>query len=55
VDISLGSTAGTIADPKVILLRFDQEDKSWMLDILVTDHLIITSEGYFSFTDEGLK
>jgi len=25
-----------------------------LLDITVSDHLIITSEGFYSFTDEGL-
>jgi DNA repair protein RadC len=25
-----------------------------LLDISVMDHLIITSEGYYSFADEGL-
>ncbi|MFZ2784156.1 MAG: JAB domain-containing protein, partial [Sediminibacterium sp.] len=24
------------------------------LDILVTDHIIVSREGYFSFSDEGL-
>ena len=83
-DISLGGTAGTIADPKIIFaaaiksnacgiillhnhpsgnLKPSQQDLDLtrkikaggqILDIGVMDHLIITSEGYFSFVDEGL-
>ena len=84
VDISLGGTAGTIADPKIIFaaaiksnasgiilirnhpsgnLKPSQQDLDLtrkiktggqLLDIIVMDHLIITSEGYFSLADEGM-
>ena len=84
IDISLGGTAGTIADPKVIFaaaiksnasgiilihnhpsgnLKPSQQDLNLtkkikaggqILDIGVMDHLIITSESYFSFADEGM-
>ena len=84
VDISLGGTSGTIADPKIIFaaaiksnasgiilihnhpsgnLKPSQQDLDLtrkikaggqILDIGVMDHLIITSEGYFSFADEGM-
>ena len=84
IDISLGGTAGTIADPKVIFaaaiksnasgiilvhnhpsgnLKPSQQDLDLtrkiktggqILDITITDHLILTSESYFSFADEGL-
>ena len=84
IDISLGGTAGTIADPKVIFaaaiksnacgiilvhnhpsgnLKPSQQDLDLtrkikaggqLLDIVVMDHMIITSEGFFSFADEGL-
>ena len=84
IDISLGGTSGTVADPKVIFaaaiksnasgiilihnhpsgnLRPSQADieltrkiKSGgqILDIGVLDHIIITSESFFSFTDEGM-
>jgi DNA repair protein RadC len=84
VDISLGGTAGTMADPKVIFaaaikgnasgiilahnhpsgnLRPSQADidltrkiktGGQILDIGVLDHIILTSEGFFSFTDEGM-
>jgi DNA repair protein RadC len=84
IDISLGGTTGTVADPKVIFaaaiksnacgiilvhnhpsgnLRPSQADleltrkiKSGgqILDIGVLDHIIITSESFYSFTDEGM-
>ena len=84
IDISLGGTAGTIADPKVIFaaaiksnasgiilvhnhpsgnLQPSQQDLDLtrkiktggqILDVVVMDHMIITSESYLSFTDEGL-
>lgn len=84
IDISLGGTAGTVADPKVIFaaaiksnacgiilahnhpsgnLNPSQADidltkklKSGgqLLDIGVLDHIILTSEGFYSFTDEGM-
>ena len=84
VDISLGGTAGNIADPKIIFaaaiksnasgiilinnrpsgnLKRSQQDldltrkikaSGQILDIGVINHLIITSEGYLSFTDEGM-
>ncbi|WP_026896806.1 JAB domain-containing protein [Daejeonella oryzae] len=84
IDISLGGTAGTIADPKVIFaaaiksnacgiilahnhpsgnLNPSQADidltkklkaGGQLLDIGVLDHIILTSEGFYSFTDEGL-
>ena len=84
VDISLGGTAGTLADPKVIFaaaikgnasgiilahnhpsgnLRPSQADidltrklkaGGQILDIGVLDHIIITSESFFSFTDEEM-
>ena len=84
IDISLGGTAGTVADPKVIFaaalkgnangiilahnhpsgnLKPSQADidltrklkaGGQILDIGVLDHIILTSEGFFSFTDEGM-
>ena len=84
VDISLGGTANTLADPKVIFaaaikgnasgiilahnhpsgnLRPSQADidltrkiktGGQILDIGVLDHIIITSESFYSFTDEGM-
>lgn len=84
IDISLGGTAGTVADPKVIFaaalksnacgiilahnhpsgaLNPSQADidltrklkgGGQLLDIGVLDHIILTSESYYSFTDEGM-
>jgi len=84
MSISLGGTAGTIADPKVIFaaaikcnacgiilvhnhpsgnltpsesdikLTLKLKSGGELLDISVLDHLIISSEGYYSFSDEGL-
>ncbi|NEU09777.1 JAB domain-containing protein [Flavihumibacter sp. R14] len=84
IDISLGGTTGTVADPKVIFaaaiksnacgiilvhnhpsgnLKPSQADidltrkiktGGQILDIGVLDHIIITSESFFSFTDEGM-
>ena len=84
VNISVGGTVGTIADPKVIFaaaiksnacgiilvhnhpsgnltpsesdINLTRKLKSGgdLLDISVFDHLIISSEGYYSFSDNGL-
>lgn len=84
VNISVGGTVGTIADPKVIFaaaltsaasalilahnhpsgnLKPSNADIALtrklkaggeLLDIPVLDHLIVTSEGYVSFSDEGI-
>lgn len=83
-EASSGGVAGTVADPKIILmaalkaaactvvlahnhpsssLKPSREDElltakikqaCTLLDIKVLDHLILTSEGYFSFADEGI-
>ena len=82
--ISLGGTAGTVVDAKIIfqlalktlahamilmhnhpsgnLIASDADlkitkkikDGGRLLDIEVLDHLIITSEGYYSMADEGV-
>lgn len=84
VDISVGGSSGTIADPKIIFtaalkgkasavilahnhpggnIRPSRQDEAIthqlkeggkLLDIIVMDHVIVSSEGYFSFADEGL-
>ncbi len=84
VPISVGGTAGTIADPKVIFvsalkcnaasvilvhnhpsgnLKPSQADieltkklkaAGQFLDLPIVDHIILTKDGYLSFTDEGL-
>lgn len=84
VDISVGGSSGTIADPKIIFtaalkgkasavilvhnhpsgnIRPSRQDETIthqlkeggkLLDIIVMDHVIVSSEGYFSFADEGL-
>lgn len=40
----------------MLILRLTSKIKAGgeLLDIDVLDHIIITSEGYFSFADEGL-
>ena len=60
--VSQGGITGTVADPRLILAgaRADEEltikirEAAKYFDMKVLDHLIITSEGYFSFADEGL-
>lgn len=82
--ISVGSVAGTVADPKKIfqqalmanasaiilshnhpsgvvkpssndnLVTRKCQEAGKFLDLPVLDHLIITSESYFSYADEGL-
>ena len=84
VNISLGGSTGTIADPKVIFMAALKSNACGiilahnhpsgnltpsesdinltrklraageLLDIAVLDHIIITAEGFYSFTDEGL-
>jgi DNA repair protein RadC len=83
-EVSSGSVAGTIADPKLVFasalkanacgliiahnhpsgnLRPSQADIDLtkkmreggkLLEIPLLDHLIVTTEGYFSFSDEGI-
>lgn len=83
IDISLGGTSGTVADPKVIFAAAIKSNASGIilvhnhpsgnlqpsqadldltrkikaggqiLDIGVLDHIILTAEGFYSFTDEG--
>jgi DNA repair protein RadC len=63
-----GGITGTVADPRLILATALKSLATAIIlahtskikeaakyhDITVLDHLIITSEGYFSFADEGL-
>ena len=81
--LSLGGTAGTVVDPKVIFqaalktnahgiilchnhpsgnltpssqdisLTKQLRDAGKFLEIALLDHLILTTEGYYSFADEG--
>ena len=83
-ELSSGSVAGTVADPKLVFvaalkanassiilahnhpsgcLNPSQADINLtkkikeggkLLDVAVLDHVIITTEGYFSFADEGM-
>ena len=46
-----GNTQPSEAD---IHLTRKLKEAGMMLDLPVLDHLIITSEGYYSFADEGL-
>lgn len=84
IDISLGGTSCTIADPKVIFvaalksaahglilvhnhpsselkpsnadieLTRKIKEGGKLLDVAVLDHIILSSDGYYSFADEGL-
>ena len=64
--VSSGGITGTVADPKIIftaalkanavalILTQKIKNAGAFLDIKVLDHLIVSSEGYYSFADEGL-
>jgi DNA repair protein RadC len=83
-ELSCGSVAGTVADPKLVFvaalksnassvivahnhpsgcltpsqadinLTKKLKDGGKLLDIAVLDHVIVTSEGHYSFADEGI-
>lgn len=83
-ELSCGSAAGTVADPKLVFvaalksnassvivahnhpsgcitpsqadinLTRKLKDGGKLLDIAVLDHVIVTSEGHYSFADEGI-
>jgi len=84
VEVSAGSSTGTVADPKFIFasalkanacgiilahnhpsgnlspsqsdieLTRKLKEGGKILEVQILDHLILTKEGYYSFTDEGL-
>jgi DNA repair protein RadC len=70
VNISQGGIAGTMADPKIIFaialkacasgiilshrLTRKLTEAGKLLELNVFDHIIVCSEGYYSFLDQGL-
>ena len=84
IDVSSGSTTGTVVDPRLVLVAAMKanavgiilahnhpsgnlnpsaadialtkkiKEASQLLEINLLDHLIVTTEGYYSFADEGI-